>query len=58
MVGIKICSDEKIDINSCDIKEKVSAAIADYIINTWDRVVSVENNKTSEGYEILYKVSL
>lgn len=58
MVGIKIFDENKIDTSSAEIKKKISKAISDYIFDNWENVVSVENSDDSEGYEVLFKVTL
>lgn len=58
MVGIKIFDENKIDTSSTEIREKVAKAISDYVFDNWENVVSVENSDDSEGYEVLFKVTL
>lgn len=58
MVGIKIFDENKIDISSTEIKKKISKAISDYVFDNWENVVSVENSDDTEGYEVLFKVTL
>lgn len=58
MVGIKIYEENKIDTFSTEMKEKVSKAISDYVLDNWNDVVSIENSKDCEGNEVLFKVTL
>lgn len=58
MVGIKIFDENKIDTSSTEIKKKICKAIFDYVFDNWENVVSVENSDDSEGYEVLFKVTL
>lgn len=58
MVGIKIYNETKIDTSSTELKEKVSKAISDYVLDNWDDVVSIENSKDCEEHEILFKLTL
>lgn len=58
MVGIKIFDENKIDTSSTEIKKKICKAISDYVFDNWETVVSTENSDDSEGYEVLFKVTL
>lgn len=58
MVGIKVYDENKINTSSSEVREKVSKAISDYVLDHWDNVVSIENSKDCEEYEILFKVVL
>lgn len=58
MVGIKIFDENKIDTSSTEIKGKIAKAISDYVFDNWENVVSFENSDDTEGYEVLFKVTL
>ena len=42
MVGIKLYDDKKIDTSSKELREKVSKAVANYIVENWNEVVKVQ----------------
>lgn len=54
MVGIRLYDGKTIDTSSAEMKEKVSKAIAEYVINNWDDVAKVER----EGQDVLVYVTL
>lgn len=58
MVGIKLYDDKKIDTSSKELQEKVSKAVADYILNNWDEVVIVENEYFDEKNYATFKIDL
>lgn len=54
MVGIRLYDGKTIDTSSAEMKEKVSKAVAEYVINNWDDVAKVER----EGQDVLVYVTL
>ena len=58
MVGIALYDKKQIGTSSEELKEKVSNAIAEYIIDNWDSVTEFEQKKFDDKYELVIKVSL
>lgn len=60
MVGIKLYDDKRIDTSSKELREKVSKAVADYIVENWDEVVKVQITEDifNDDYEAEFKISL
>lgn len=58
MVGIKLYDDKRIDTSSKELREKVSKAVADYIVENWDEVVSVEEDTFKSQYYVTLKIDL
>lgn len=58
MVGIKLYDDKRIDTSSKELREKVSKAVADYIIENWDEVVVVESDYFDEQNYTTFKINL
>ena len=54
MVGIRLYDGKTIDTSSAEMKEKVSKAVAEYVINNWDDVAKVER----EDQDVLVYVTL
>ena len=54
MVGIRLYDKKTIDISSDEMKEKVSKAIAEYVIHSWDDVANVEH----EGTDVVVYITL
>ena len=54
MVGIRLYDGKTIDTSSAEMKEKVSKAVAEYVINNWDDVANVER----ESQDVLVYVTL
>lgn len=57
MVDIGLYDEKEIDTSSDELKEKVSNAIARYVIVNWDSVAEFEQNKINGRYELVIKVS-
>lgn len=58
MVDIGLYDEKEIDTSSDGLKEKVSDAIAKYVIDNWDSVTEFEQNKFDSRYELVIKVFL
>lgn len=58
MVDIGLYDEKEIDTSSDELKEKVSNAIARYVIDNWDTVTEFEQNKFNDRYELVIKVLL
>jgi len=58
MVGIKLYDDKRIDTSSKELREKVSKAVADYIVENWDEVVTVESEYFNEQNYATFKINL
>lgn len=58
MLNIGLYDEKEIDTSSNELKEKVSNAIAKYVIDNWDSVTEFEQNKINGRYELVIKISL
>ena len=58
MVGIKLYDDKKTDTSSKELREKVSKAVADYIVENWNKVVTVESEYFDEQNYTTFKINL
>ena len=60
MVGIKLYDDKKIDTSSKELREKVSKAVANYIVENWNEVVKVQMTEDVfyNNYEAEFGINL
>lgn len=58
MVQISVYNETNIDTSSKETKEKVSNTIKEYIINNWEKCVSVEKNIQNNMYYVNFKIEL
>lgn len=58
MVEISLYGNKKIDTSSKKIREKVSKAVADYVIENWDEVVVAESDYFDEQNYTTFKINL
>ena len=54
--GVCLYDDKEIDVNSFEMKEKISKAFADYILENWNLLVHTETKHACNGYEALFKI--
>lgn len=60
MVGIKLYDDKRIDTSSKELREKVSKAVADYIVENWDEVAKFQMTEDVfyNNYEAEFGINL
>ena len=60
MAGIKLYDDKRIDTSSKELREKVSKAVANYIVENWNEVVTVQMTEDVfyNNYEAEFGINL